>query len=76
MNKSSAVCVDASLIVRLIVDPNEQKPRSLWEQWVQEKREIVAPSLDVLACPLVTMPTTSLSLSASVSNFGPATIGW
>ncbi len=45
MSKSSAACVDASLIVRLFVDPKEQKPGSLWEQWVQEKREIVAPSL-------------------------------
>ena len=45
MSKSSAVCVDASLIVRLLVDPKEQRPRSLWEQWSQEGRDFVAPAL-------------------------------
>jgi predicted nucleic acid-binding protein len=45
MSKSSAACVDASLIVRLIVTPDEQKLRSLWEQWSQEHWDLAAPTL-------------------------------
>lgn len=45
MSESSAVCVDASLVVRLFVDFKEQKPRLLLEQWTQENRELVAPAL-------------------------------
>jgi predicted nucleic acid-binding protein len=45
MSRSSAVCVDASLVVRLLVGPQSQEIRSLWEAWAQERRDLVAPAL-------------------------------
>lgn len=45
MSRSSVICVDASLIVRYLADPDNQKVRALWNQWFQEGRAFVAPSL-------------------------------
>jgi predicted nucleic acid-binding protein len=45
MSNSSAACVDASLVVRLLVGPEQQKLRLLWERWTQENRDLVAPAL-------------------------------
>jgi predicted nucleic acid-binding protein len=45
MSRSSAVCVDASLVVRLLLGPQSQEIRSLWEQWDQEHLDPAAPSL-------------------------------
>jgi predicted nucleic acid-binding protein len=42
---SSSVCVDASLVVRLVADPRDKRVRSLWEQWDSEKRLLCAPTL-------------------------------
>jgi predicted nucleic acid-binding protein len=42
---SSWVCVDASLIVRLVADPDATGVRSLWRSWDEEGREAAAPTL-------------------------------
>ncbi|MFP3911801.1 MAG: type II toxin-antitoxin system VapC family toxin, partial [Desulfobacteraceae bacterium] len=43
--RSSWVCVDASLVVRLVADPRDTRVRDLWEEWDGEKRLLCAPSL-------------------------------
>ena len=43
--RSSTVCVDANLVVRLIIDPDDLVVWHLWSRWDQERRPIVAPSL-------------------------------
>ncbi len=45
MSRSSAVCVDASLVVRLLLGPQSQEIAALWEQWDQKHRDLVAPTL-------------------------------
>jgi predicted nucleic acid-binding protein len=43
--RNSSICVDASLVVRLVVRPDDSVVQSLWEQWSAESRPLVAPSL-------------------------------
>src|SRR5436305_14053494 len=45
MSKSSAACVDASLVVRLLLGPQSEEIGALWEQWDHEGRELTAPNL-------------------------------
>jgi predicted nucleic acid-binding protein len=40
-----AVCVDASLVVRLLIGPQSEKVTFLVDKWAQERRDLVAPSL-------------------------------
>lgn len=42
---SSWICVDANLVVRLIVELEHRTVRDRWEQWASENRQLVAPSL-------------------------------
>jgi predicted nucleic acid-binding protein len=42
---SSWICVDASLVVRLVSDPNAGTLRQLWDQWIQQGQKVAAPSL-------------------------------
>ncbi|MCF8084869.1 MAG: type II toxin-antitoxin system VapC family toxin [Deltaproteobacteria bacterium] len=42
---SSSVCIDASLVVRLVADPRDTRVRDLWEKWDEEKRLLCAPNL-------------------------------
>ena len=44
MNNSPA-CVDANLVIRLVVDPEDHIIRSLWERWDASSRRIVAPDV-------------------------------
>jgi predicted nucleic acid-binding protein len=44
MSRSSAVCVDASLVVRLLLGQS-QEIRSLWDRWDEESLVPVAPAL-------------------------------
>ncbi len=40
------VCVDASVVVRLLVPaPGSDAVAALWQQWMAERRRILAPSL-------------------------------
>ena len=42
----TAICVDASFIIRLVTQPPETSTYfSLWEQWLASDAEIIAPSL-------------------------------
>ncbi len=39
------ICIDANLIIRLIADPRDSAVQHLWEQWDDEGRQLVAPTL-------------------------------
>ena len=39
------LCVDANLVIRLIIDPQDEVVRQLWEQWDASGRQIAAPTL-------------------------------
>lgn len=39
------VCVDASLVLRLVADPADELIHHLWEQWGSERRPLAAPTL-------------------------------
>jgi predicted nucleic acid-binding protein len=39
------LCVDANLVIRLVVDPKDQAVRQTWEQWDADHRQIAAPTL-------------------------------
>ena len=41
----SWICIDASLVVRLVTDPGDQLVRPQWEQWESDGRRFAAPPL-------------------------------
>ncbi len=43
--RSSWLCVDANLVIRLVADPRDEAVQRLWEQWDAEKRQLAAPTL-------------------------------
>jgi len=45
MNNSSTICVDANVIIRLIVVPTDTAVKEHWEQWMAAKKSLVAPHL-------------------------------
>jgi predicted nucleic acid-binding protein len=42
---NSWVCVDASLVVGLVIHPRRDRIRELWQGWQEERRRITAPRL-------------------------------
>lgn len=42
---SSWICVDANLVIRLLVDPEDEVVRRLWERWDSEHQRVAAPTL-------------------------------
>jgi predicted nucleic acid-binding protein len=42
---SSWVCVDASLVIRLVVSAAGEPTQHLWDQWDSERRQLAAPTL-------------------------------
>jgi predicted nucleic acid-binding protein len=42
---NSPICVDASVVIQLLVPPGGENVRTLWKQWVQTSRSLIAPSL-------------------------------
>jgi predicted nucleic acid-binding protein len=42
---SSWLCVDANLVIHLVVDPSAQSVEQIWEQWANERRQLAAPTL-------------------------------
>jgi len=42
---NSPLCVDANLVIRLIVDPKDKVIWKMWEQWDADRRQIAAPTL-------------------------------
>lgn len=39
------ICVDASVVVRLVVDGAEGPAAALWDKWLSEREELAAPAL-------------------------------
>lgn len=45
-NKSATVCVDSNLVVRLVLGgPQSESVRRLWEEWILDKKTLIAPPL-------------------------------
>ncbi len=42
---NSWVCVDANLVIRLVVDSKNESVWQLWDQWDAERRQLAAPTL-------------------------------
>ncbi|MBI5964692.1 MAG: type II toxin-antitoxin system VapC family toxin [Chloroflexi bacterium] len=45
MSKSTTVCVDASIILRYVLQPENEFIQSLWQSWIADEVSLVAPSL-------------------------------
>ena len=45
MSNSSTVCVDASIILRHILRPDDSPIQKLWQSWISEETHLVAPTL-------------------------------
>jgi predicted nucleic acid-binding protein len=45
MSKSSTVCVDASVILRRTLQPDNEAIKKLWQSWVDDEVRLVAPTL-------------------------------
>lgn len=45
MHRSSLICVDANLVVRLLASPSDDAVRLLWSQWRTARIQLVAPEL-------------------------------
>ncbi|MBM4352185.1 MAG: type II toxin-antitoxin system VapC family toxin [Deltaproteobacteria bacterium] len=51
VSASSAVCVDACLVMRLVVGgAGEQAVHALWREWTEEQTRVLAPSLLAFEC--------------------------
>jgi predicted nucleic acid-binding protein len=42
---NSWLCVDANLVIRLVTDPADDSIQRMWEQWDDERQQLVAPTL-------------------------------
>jgi predicted nucleic acid-binding protein len=42
---NSWICVDANLVTRLLLVPDDQPVQQLWQQWQLDKRQLAAPTL-------------------------------
>lgn len=42
---NSPICVDANLVIRLVVDPDDELVRSTWDRWDANHRHLAAPTL-------------------------------
>lgn len=42
---SSWICIDANLVVKLVVDPRDTTIRQQWQQWETDGRQLAAPTL-------------------------------
>ena len=45
MSNSSTVCIDASIILRHVLMPDHTPIKKVWESWVKDETNLVAPSL-------------------------------
>ena len=45
MSSSSTVCVDASIILRRALQPDDDAIKELWQSWVEDEVRLVAPTL-------------------------------
>lgn len=42
---NSPICIDANLVIRLVVDVKDPAIQNQWQQWAAQKQQLVAPSL-------------------------------
>jgi len=45
MSNSSTVCVDASIVLRYVLQPENAPVQKLWQSWVSDEISLVAPTL-------------------------------
>ncbi|HLA05926.1 MAG TPA: type II toxin-antitoxin system VapC family toxin [Anaerolineales bacterium] len=45
MSNSSTICVDASIILRYTLQPDDAPIKKLWQSWVSKEVRLVAPTL-------------------------------
>lgn len=45
MSKSSTACVDASVVLRRTLQPDDDAIKNLWQSWVEDEVRLVAPTL-------------------------------
>lgn len=45
MSNSSTVCVDASVVLRRVLQPDDDAVEGLWRSWVDNDIRLVAPTL-------------------------------
>ena len=45
MSSSTTVCVDASVILRYVLQPENESIQNLWQSWIADEVSLVAPSL-------------------------------
>lgn len=45
MSNSSTVCVDASVVLRRVIQPDDDVVKGLWQSWVDNDIRLVAPTL-------------------------------
>jgi predicted nucleic acid-binding protein len=45
INNFSASCIDAGLLIRLVVDPDDHATQAWWRQWSLAQPELLAPTL-------------------------------
>ena len=45
MGNSSTVCVDASIVLRYVLQPDNAPIKKLWKSWLESETRLVAPSL-------------------------------
>ena len=43
--RSSWVCLDAGVLVRVVAFPDYTAAQTLWQQWIREERQVIAPDL-------------------------------
>lgn len=45
MNKSLTVCIDASIVLRYTLQPDNAPIKKLWDAWISKEARLVAPTL-------------------------------
>lgn len=45
MSNSTTVCVDASVILRYVLQPENESIQNVWQSWIADEVSLVAPSL-------------------------------
>ncbi|KXK15974.1 MAG: PIN domain protein [Chloroflexi bacterium OLB14] len=45
MSNSSIICIDASVVVRYVLQPDNESLQKLWGTWVSKEVRLIAPSL-------------------------------
>lgn len=68
MSNSSIICVDASIILRYVLQPENSTMQKLWQTWISKEVRLIAPTL------LFYEVTNALYQQQKAKNFSPETI--